>query len=81
MFSSWRHGPSGEVAPIVLGYTGIATMGYELVCNRGPVLDLAAGVVALHFPSARVPLAGGSLSSEAFTKVYPAVKVNVGWAF
>lgn len=81
MFSSWRHEPSSEVAPIVLGYTGIAGVGYQFVCDAGPVLDLAAGVVALHFPSAHIEQADGTLSSGAFTNVYPAVKVNVGWAF
>lgn len=81
MFSSWRHEPSSEVAPLVLGYTGIAGVGYQFVCDAGPVLDLAAGVVALHFPSAHIEQADGTLSSGAFTNVYPAVKVNVGWAF
>ena len=81
MVSSWRHEPSGEVAPIVLGYTGIAVIGYKFVWDRGPVLDLGAGVVALHFPSARVDPVGGAVSSQPFTRLYPAAKINVGWAF
>jgi hypothetical protein len=80
-FSSWRHEPSGEVAPIVLGYAGLALVGYQFVFDLGPVLDLGAGVVAFHSPSAHVELAGASVSSEAFTRLYPAVKLNVGWAF
>lgn len=80
MFSSWRHQPSGGVAPLVLGYSGIALVGYKFVWDRGPVLDVGAGIVALRFPSARLELAGGGVSSGAFTRVYPAVKVNVGWA-
>jgi len=79
--SSWRHEPSGEVAPIGLGYIGIALVGYKFVWDRGPVLDLGAGVVALHFRSAQVDLAGGAVSSAPFTTLYPAVKLNVGWAF
>jgi hypothetical protein len=81
MVSSWRHAPSGGVAPIVLGSTGIAIVGYKFVWDRGPVIDVGAGLVALHFPSAHVDLAGGAVSSEPFTRLYPAVKLNVGWAF
>ena len=81
MFSSWRHEPSGQVAPIILGYSGIAGVGYLFVCDRGPVLDLGAGIVALHFPRALVAAGDGSVSSKAFTSVYPGVKINVGWAF
>ena len=80
MVSSWRHEPSGEVAPLVLGYTGLALVGYKFVWDRGPVLDVAAGVVALHFPSAQVDLVGGAVSSQPFIRVYPAVELNVGWA-
>lgn len=76
-FSSWRHEPSAQVAPVVVGYTGIALFGYELICDAGPVLDVGAGVVALRFPSARVDVA----TREALTRVYPAVKLDVGWAF
>jgi hypothetical protein len=81
MFSSWRHEPSGEVAPLGLGYTGIAGVGYKVVWDRGPVLDVGAGVVVFHLPRAQVELARGAVSSEAFTRIYPGVKVNVGWAF
>ena len=81
MFSSFRHEPSGHVAPVVLGYSGIAGVGYLFVCDRGPVFDLGAGVVALHFPSAHVASGAGSVTSQAFTKLYPGVKVNVGWSF
>jgi len=80
-FSSWRHEPSGGVAPLALGYAGIALVGYQFVFDRGPVVDLGAGVVAFHQPSARVEVDGASFSSEALTKLYPAAKVNVGWAF
>jgi len=81
MFSSWRHEPSGEVSSIVLGYSGTALVGYRFVWEIGPVLDLGAGVVAIHFPIASVATGGGPVSLEAFTRTYPAVKVNVGWAF
>lgn len=81
MFSSWRHEPSKQVAPVALGYTGLAFVGYMFVWSRGPVLDLGAGVVAFHLPSAHITSSAGSLSSEAFTKLYPSVKINVGWAF
>jgi len=47
----------------------------------GPVLDLGAGVVAIHLPSASVATGAGDISSDPFTRVYPAAKVNVGWAF
>jgi len=76
-FSSWRHEPSTQVAPVVLGYTGIALLGYELICDAGPVVDVGAGIVALRFPSARVDAA----ARDPLTRVYPAVKVDVGWAF
>lgn len=82
LFSSWRYRSSDDVAPIVRGYSGIALAGYRFICKRGAMLDLGAGVVALHFPSAQLQLDGGdSLSSAAFTNVYPAVKLHVGWAF
>ena len=80
-FSSWRHEPSGGVAPLGLGYAGIALVGYQFVFDRGPVVDLGAGVVAFHLPSARVEVDGDYFSSEALTKLYPAAKINVGWAF
>jgi hypothetical protein len=81
MVSSWRHQPSREVAPIVLGYTGIAVLGYQLAWDCGFVLDVGAGLVALHFPSAQVELAGSAVASGALTRLYPAIKLNVGWGF
>jgi hypothetical protein len=80
-FSSWRHGSSGEVAPVGLGYAGIALVGYQFVFHHGPVIDLGAGAVAFHLPSVHVENASGSVSSESLTKLYPAAKVDVGWAF
>jgi hypothetical protein len=80
-FSSWRHEPSGEVSSVVLGLGAIAVVGYRVVWELGPVLDLGVGVVGVHLPSARVATSAGPISSDAFTRVYPAVKVNVGWAF
>ncbi|HEX6277478.1 MAG TPA: hypothetical protein VFZ53_30755 [Polyangiaceae bacterium] len=79
--TSQRHEPSGEVAPVGLGYAAIALLGYEFVWDSGPVLDLGAGVVAFHLPSAEVEVDGSAIASEALTRVYPAAKVNVGWAF
>ena len=32
-------------------------------------------------PATRVTTADGPVSSEPFTRVYPAAKINVGWAF
>lgn len=82
VFASWHHRPSHQVAPWVVGFTAIALVGYRYVWQRGPVLDVGAGVLAMHFPSAHVELpSGGSTSSPAFTNVYPALKLNVGWAF
>jgi hypothetical protein len=80
-FSSQRHEPSGEVAPVGLGYAGVAVAGYQFVWDAGPVLDLGAGAVAFHVPSAEVVVDGRPVASEALTRVYPAAKVNVGWAF
>ena len=79
--SSWRHGPSGEVAPLVAGYAAGSLAGYRFIWDAGPVLDLAAGVVGAYLPSAHVQTDDGPVSSEAITMLYPAVKVNVGWAF
>lgn len=79
--ASWRHGPSKEVAPAVVGYAGTAVAGYQLVCDLGPVLDLGVGAVAFHVPAARAVVAGAPASSGALTRVYPAAKVNLGWAF
>ncbi|MEP7053488.1 MAG: hypothetical protein ABJB12_24200 [Pseudomonadota bacterium] len=74
--------PSRQVAPLAIGYTAMGVVGYRYIFCSGLVLDGGAGVVAIHFPRARVELAGGaSASSQAFTNLYPAVKVNVGWAF
>ena len=80
-FSSWRHEPSNQRAPLVLGYAGVAVVGYQIVFDFGPVLDLGAGAVAFHTPPAHVELASGSVSSGALTQFYPAVKLDVGWAF
>jgi hypothetical protein len=79
--SSWRHGPSGEVAPLGLGYTGVAVGGYRFIWDWGAVVDLAAGIVVLHLAGARVTTADGVVSSQALTNVYPAAKANIGWAF
>ena len=76
-----RHEPTGGVAPMGLGYAAIALLGYQFVFDRGLVLDLGAGVVGFHLPGAQIEGAGGPASSEAVTKIYPAVKVNVGWGF
>jgi hypothetical protein len=82
VFASWHHQPSGRVAPVVTGYTAIGIVGYRYIWRSGPVLDLGAGAVLIHFPRARVELAdGASAASVAFTNVYPALKVHVGWAF
>ena len=81
-YLSLENQPSGQVAPLVIGSTAIALVGYRYIWPRGPVLDVGVGVVAIHFPGARVELAnGGSASSAAFTNVYPALKLNLGWAF
>lgn len=81
MFSSWEHEPSGREAPIVLGYTGIVATGYRFIWDAGPMLDVGAGFVALHFPSAKVAIDGETVASRPMTKYYPAVKAAVGWAF
>jgi len=44
-------------------------------------LDLGAGVVAFHVPRAEVDVDGSAVASETLTRIYPAAKVNVGWAF
>jgi hypothetical protein len=79
--SSWRHQPSGQAAPIGLGGTSYAILGYRFVFDRGPVLDVGVGVVGVHLPGARVTTVNGPVSSEAFTRLYPAAKINLGWAF
>jgi hypothetical protein len=81
MFSSWSHEPSGQKAPLVFGYTAIAITGYRFIWDLGPVVDVGLGAVALRFPSASISVDGETLRSKALTKVYPAVKVSVGWAF
>lgn len=82
VFSSGHYRPAQQVAPLALGYTALFVVGYRSILAGGLVLDGGAGVVAIHFPSARVELAsGGAASAKAFTNVYPAVKLNVGWAF
>ena len=81
LFSRWRHEPSGETASIVLGVSGSALVGYRFLFDVGAVLDLGAGIVALYFPRAHVTTAAGPVSSAAMTKYYPAIKLNVGWAF
>jgi hypothetical protein len=76
-----RHAPSGAVAGFAPGYAGVALVGYQLVFDRGPMIDVGIGVVAFHLPGATVETASGSVSSQATTTVYPAGKLNVGWAF
>lgn len=80
-FASWRHQPTERAAPITLGYAGVAIVGYQFVCVRGPVLDLGLGATAFHVPSKNLTAEGTTASPEAMTRVYPAAKVNVGWAF
>ncbi|WP_437744981.1 AraC family transcriptional regulator [Sorangium sp. So ce1504] len=72
-----RHLSITEVAAQV----GYANPSKCFVSRHGPLLDLDAGVVGLYFPSARVETAGEELSSGARTKLFPAAKVAVGWAF
>ena len=81
LFSRWRHEPSGETAPIVLGVSGSALVGYRFLFDVGAVLDLGAGATVLHFPRAHVTTTAGPASSAAMTKYYPTLKLNVGWAF
>lgn len=81
MLSSWRHEPSGNTASLVPGFTVGSVVGYRWLWDFGPVLDLAAGSLLMHFPSARVQTDTGQISSAAFTRVYPGIKINVGWAF
>lgn len=81
MFSSWTHDPTDAKSSIVLGYTGIFATGYRFIWDAGPVIDLGAGFVGLHFPSARASVDGATLESKPMTKYYPAVKAAVGWAF
>ena len=73
--------PRTQVAPIVIGYAAVAIVGYQFVCDFGPVLDIGAGATAFHVPRAQVPVAGAPVSSDVLTKIYPAAKVNLGWAF
>lgn len=80
-FSSWRHEQSGTVAPLGLGTAGIALVGYQFVLGPGFGVDLGAGVVGVHLPAAYGDVDGVRISSRAFTKIYPAAKINVGWAF
>jgi hypothetical protein len=80
-FSSWRHEPSREVAPIVLGYAAVAIVGYQFVWDLGPVLDIGAGATVFHVPRAQVRIAGAPVSSDTLTRIYPAAKVDLGWAF
>jgi len=80
-FSSWRYEPSGGLAPVKIGYAGLALAGYEFVFDAGPVLDLGAGLVVFHTPSAKVEFDGGTVTSKALTRAYPAAKLDVGWAF
>lgn len=82
----WRHEPSGKVASMSVGYTGVAVVGYRFIWNSGAVLDAAVGVVGLHLPSVQVKDTDGTgssytVSSDPVNKVYPAAKLNVGWAF
>lgn len=81
LFSSWEHEPSEQTASIVLGYSAIALMGYRFIWDAGPVVDVGAGFVGLHFPSAKVEVDGETIRSRPMTKYYPAVKAAVGWAF
>jgi hypothetical protein len=80
-FSSWRHEPSRNVAPVGLGYAAVAIVGYQFLCNYGPVLDLGAGATAFYVPRGRLSVAGTPHSSSPITRVYPAAKVDLGWAF
>lgn len=80
-FASPRHDPSGETAPLGIGYAALALVGYQFVFDVGLVVDLGVGGVAFHLPGASVQTAAGSASSQSTTTVYPAGKLNVGWAF
>lgn len=79
--SSWRHEPSGAEASLGLGYAGMALAGHQWVFDPGFVLDLGAGALIIHLPGVHAASGSGRVSSEPLTKVYPAAKLNVGWAF
>jgi hypothetical protein len=81
MLSRWRYQPSGNTAPVEAGFSLGSVVGHRWLWQAGPVLDLAAGALVMHFPSAQADTSAGRISSEALTRVYPAVKVDVGWAF
>lgn len=81
MLSRWRHEPSGSRASVVPGFTLGAVVGYRWIWELGPVVDLGAGAVMLHFPSAHVDTDTGPLASPALTRLYPAIKLDAGWAF
>lgn len=81
MLSHWRHEPSGSAAALTPGFTLGSVAGYRYIWELGPVVDFAVGAVMLHFPSAGVETNAGRISSRAFTSLYPAIKINAGWAF
>jgi hypothetical protein len=81
LLSSWRFEPSGNTADLVPGVSWGSVFGYRWVWQPGLVFDLAAGALWMHFPSAHVETDAGGVSSAAFTRLYPAVKLNLGWAF
>ena len=81
LLSSWRYEPSGDTASIQPGFSLASVIGYRFIWDIGFVLDLAAGVVVLHFPSVDIDAASGPAASHALTRFFPAAKLNVGWAF
>jgi hypothetical protein len=82
LLSRWRHEPSGSTASsVVPGVSLGSVLGYRWLWEPGLVLDLAGGAVLMHFPSAHADTDAGAIASEAFWRLYPAVKLNLGWAF
>ncbi len=79
--SSWRHKPSERVAPLTLGATAVSVAGYRFIFDGGFVVDTALGALVLHLPGARATTDAGAVTSKTITRLIPAAKLNIGWAF
>lgn len=82
VFATWRaRSDSSETSPVVVGSSFSAVGGYRFICDLGPVLDVGLGVARIHIPSAAVQVDGQRAASGSVTRFYPAVTLDIGWAF
>lgn len=81
LLAEWRYdGSSNGTSSLLLGTSGSIIAGYRFICDFGLVVDLGVGLTVIHIPSSTAEANGERISPHPLTRLYPAAKVNAGWA-